>query len=99
MLLILFACGAVITGALGFLVPMADEIQGIFMDSGLDEGYIRIIFKATAITVIVRITKELCCDSGETALGAAVEFWGRGALTYMSLPLMKVLLEMIKEVL
>ncbi len=99
MLLALFACGAVITGVLGFFGPMIGEIREIFIGSGIDEEYIRIIFKAAAITIIVRITVELCCDSGESALGAAAEFWGRGALTYISLPLLKVLLNMIGEML
>lgn len=98
-LLSLFACGAVIAGAVGFLAPMIGEIRGIFVDSGLDGDYVSIIFKAAAISMIVRITKDICCDCGESAIGAAAEFWGRGALTYISLPLMKALLGMIGEVL
>lgn len=98
-LLTLYVCGAVIGGAVSFLAPMLGEIREMFTVSGLDEGYIAIIFKAAAITVIVRITRDICRDCGETALGSAAEFWGRAALTYISMPLLKVLLEMINEVL
>ena len=99
MLLSLFACSAVLAGAFGFLSPIIGDIHEIFVDSGLDESYIKIIFKASAITIIVRITKDLCCDCGESALGAAAEFWGRAALTFISLPLMKAVLNIINEVL
>ena len=99
LLLTLFACGAVIAGTFGFLAPVIEDIRSMFTDSGIDESYIMIIFKASAITVIVRMTGELCCDCGEAALGTAVEFWGRGALTYISMPLIKMLVSMVKEVL
>ncbi|SEK32640.1 stage III sporulation protein AD [Ruminococcus sp. YRD2003] len=95
----LAACVAV-TGALfGMLTPVLDDIRDIFLDSGLPESYISLVFKATAICLITQITSDLCRDSGETAIASAAELWGRGAVTFISLPLVRTLISRITEIL
>ncbi|MBQ9139019.1 MAG: stage III sporulation AC/AD family protein [Ruminococcus sp.] len=47
--------------------------------------------------IITRITSELCRDSGESAIASASELWGRGAVTLLSLPLVKAVLEQISS--
>lgn len=93
------ACVAV-TGALfGMLTPVLGDIRDIFLDSGLPESYISLVFKATAICLITQITSDLCRDSGETAIASAAELWGRGAVTFISLPLVRTLISRITEIL
>ncbi len=95
----LAACVAV-TGALfGMLTPVLGDIRDIFLDSGLPESYISLVFKATAICLITQITSDLCRDSGETAIASAAELWGRGAVTFISLPLVRTLISRITEIL
>ena len=95
----LAACVAV-TGALfGMLTPVLGDIRDIFLDSGLPESYISLVFKATAICLITQITSDLCRDSGETAIASAAELWGRGAVTFISLPLVRTLNSRITEIL
>ncbi|MDE6848134.1 MAG: stage III sporulation AC/AD family protein, partial [Ruminococcus sp.] len=60
--------------------------------------YISLIFKAAAVCFITQITCEICRDSGENAIASAAEMWGRGAVTFMSLPVLKALLERINEI-
>ncbi|MCR5708623.1 MAG: stage III sporulation AC/AD family protein [Ruminococcus sp.] len=95
----LAACVAV-TGALfGMLTPVLGDIRDIFLDSGLPESYISLVFKATAICLITQITSDLCRDSGENAIASAAELWGRGAVTFISLPLVRTLISRITEIL
>lgn len=81
------------------LTPVLGDIRDIFLDSGLPESYISLVFKATAICLITQITSDLCRDSGETAIASAAELWGRGAVTFITLPLVRTLISRITEIL
>lgn len=99
LLMSLAACTAVVGGFMLFLTPIITEVRDIFSQAGISESYISLIFKAAAICFITQITCELCRDSGELAIASAAELWGRGAITFMSLPIVKNLLEKINELL
>lgn len=79
------------------LGPILEDIREIFSGSGISDSYLALVFKATAICLITQITCELCRDSGEAAIASAAEMWGRGAVTFISLPLVKALIEQIGE--
>lgn len=98
MMIALCACTAVIGGFLAVFGSVTDEISSIFLEAGISESYLSLIFKATAICLITQITCEICRDSGETAIASAAEIWGRGSVTFISLPLVKALLEQINEI-
>ncbi len=98
MMIALAACTAVIGGFLAFFSPVLTEISEIFSDAGISDSYLSLIFKATAICLITQITCEICRDSGESAIASAAEIWGRGAVTFISLPLVKALLEQINGI-
>lgn len=93
----LAASAAVLAGALLLLTPQLSDIMDIFASAGISDSFIALILKAAAICFITQITCELCRDSGEGALAAAAELWGRGALTVLSLPVVRSLLELIQR--
>ena len=95
----LAACVVVTGGLFAMLAPILGDIRGLFLDSGLPESYISLVFKSTAMCLITQITSDLCKDSGETAIASAAEMWGRGAVTFVSLPLIKALISRIGEIL
>ncbi len=97
-LLTIAAGAAVIAGFFNYLAPVLDELRDIFYDAGLSDGYISIVFKAAAICFITQMTSDICRDCGETALSSAAELWGRGAVTFMSLPVIRALLSMVNDV-
>ncbi len=99
MLLATAACTAVMGSFAAFASPMMAEIRDIFTSAGISESYLALIFKAAAICMITQITSELCRDSGETAIASAAELWGRGAVTFISLPLVKAILEQVSGLL
>ena len=95
MLLAVAACTAVIGSFAAFAAPMLSEIRDIFSTAGVPNSYLSLIFKAAAICIITRITAELCRDSGEGAIASAAEMWGQGAVTLISLPLIKEILDSV----
>lgn len=99
MLLAIAACTAVMGSFAAFAAPMMEEIRDIFTSAGISESYLALIFKAASICMITQITSELCRDSGEAAIASAAELWGRGAVTFISLPLVKAILEQISSLL
>lgn len=98
MMIALACCAAVLGGFLTVFSPVIDEISVIFSDAGISDSYLSLIFKAAAICLITQITCEICRDSGESAIASAAEIWGRGAVTFISLPLVKALLEQINGI-
>ena len=93
----LAACTGVLFGTVTLGAPMLAEIADIFGQAGISDSYISLIFKAAAICFIAQMTSDICRDSGETAIASAAELWGRAAVTFLSLPLVRVLLELIQE--
>ena len=73
------------------------EISDIFTAAGVSDTYISLIFKAAAVCFISQLTSDICRDSGESAIASAAELWGRAAVTFMSLPVLRALLETITE--
>lgn len=97
MMIALGVCTGVLSGFMLFIEPVISEVRDIFISSGIPDSYMSIIFKAMAICFITQITCEICADSGESAIASAAELWGRGALAFMSLPIIRSLLEKINE--
>ena len=81
------------------LGSVMSELKEMFGSAGLDEGYTSVIFKSAAICIITEITRNICIDSGESAMASASVIWGKMTLTYMSMPLLLRIVDTIKEVL
>lgn len=90
-------CAGTAAAALSLLAPMLSDIEDIFTQAGLSGDYISLIFKATAVCLITQITCGLCKDCGESAIASAAEIWGRAAVAFISLPLIKALIGQISE--
>ena len=99
MLAALAACTGILFAAVTLAAPILTEISDIFGQAGISDTYISLIFKAAAICFVTQITSDICRDSGETAIASAAELWGRGAVTFLSLPLVRALLELINDML
>lgn len=98
MMIALATCAGVLAGLMLFVEPLVAEVSEIFSQAGISDSYISLIFKAAAICFITQITCEICRDSGENAIASVAEMWGRGAVTFMSMPILKALIEKINEI-
>lgn len=97
LLLSLAVCSVIFTGAVIMLEYPLSEIRDIFLTAGISESYISSMFKALAICCITHISGELCRDSGESAMGAAAELWGRAAVVVISLPIVRGFIGLIDK--
>lgn len=88
-------CATVFTASILLLETPLEEIKNILSSSDIPESYISVLFKSIGISCITHISSELCRDSGETAMGAAAELWGRGALIAISMPVVKGFIELV----
>lgn len=91
------ACTVLLGAFISMVSPVIQDIQELFIEAGISDSYISLILKAAAVCFITQITCELCRDSGEGAIAAGAELWGRGAITVMALPVVKALLEMLSD--
>jgi len=88
---------SVMIGAVVLLESPFAELRTKMLSAGISEDYINIIFKAVAICCITHISAQLCRDSGEGAMGAAAELWGRAALVSISLPVLGDFLSLLER--
>ncbi len=99
MLISVAVCTLVMVSVIVMLEAPLNEVRDIFVSAGVSEGSISIVFKALGISCITHISAEICRDSGESAMGAAAELWGRVAVALISLPIMKSFLQLIDKLL
>ena len=90
-------CSSVFIGAVIMLEYPVSEIRDVFLSAGIPESYISAMFKTLAVCCITHISVELCRDSGESAIGAAAELWGRAAVVVISLPIVRGFIELIDK--
>ncbi|HRU96365.1 MAG TPA: SpoIIIAC/SpoIIIAD family protein [Ruminococcus sp.] len=95
LLVSLGACVGIMSAFMLYLSPMISEVRDIFSEAGISDSYIAIVFKAAAVCFITQLTCSVCRDSGETAVASAAEMWGRGAVAFMSLPILRELIDRI----
>ena len=96
-MLSLGVCTIVFAGAVSIISPVMERLTLLFTQSGLDESYISLVFKATAICFITQITSDLCRDSGENAVASVMELWGRLSVMLISVPLIESIVESITD--
>lgn len=68
-------------------------------ETGLSEELFVPVVKTVVIALITRFTGALCKDAGESAMAAAVDFAGTVLALIVMFPLLRLLLEVLKELL
>ena len=91
-------CASVFIASILLLESPLDEIRNILLSADIPESYISVLLKSLGICCITHISSELCRDSGESAMGAAAELWGRYALIAVSIPVMRGFIELIGSI-
>lgn len=78
------------------VAPFVSFIKGVAAERGVD-GYFAIMLKALAISFCCRMSAEICRDCGEASLASRVEAAGKAGIVLLSLPIVKQLLEIAKD--
>lgn len=82
------------------IVKLDDVVSLIYelvSKAGVNAKYLEIILKVVGIAYIIELTKDVCVDSGETALGSKVEMAGKIMIMSMTIPIITGVIEVINK--
>ena len=95
---LLLAIAAVIS-LLVMSAEMVSKVRDTVMSavdiSGISSAIIAPVLKCVGIGIISRIAADICKDAGQSSIASAVELVGTASALYISMPLMRSLLQMI----
>ena len=75
-----------------------DVVAGVKKYMGDEAVYLGILMKIIAITYIAEFGAAICRDSGYSAIGNQVEFFGKIMILAVSMPIITTLLETISSI-
>ncbi len=99
LLLVCLVCCMVLTAAAEFLKPVVDFLDDIRRLTNMDSEAVTILLKSVGIGLVGEITCAICTDSGNAALGKALQIAATTLILWLSLPLFTGLIELVEEVL
>ena len=101
-----FALLASVTSALILLIygiakagEIISAVRSLTERAGIDEQNVLLVLKALGICYIVQIAKDVCADSGQTALSDRIDFIGKVTVVAMSLPLLTQIIGIVTQLL
>ena len=89
----------VLAVAASYLQPVLDFVRELQSLSGLDGQLLTVVLKAVGIGLVAEIAALICQDAGNAALGKGVQILASVAVLWLSLPLMRELLELVQTIL
>lgn len=98
-LLTLAVCVMVLFIGVSYLQPVLDFLDKLENLGQLDSQQVSLLLKAVGISLVSEIAVMICTDSGNGALGKALQVLTSGAILWLSLPLFTGLLELIQRIL
>ena len=99
--LLLVLCAGVwilasVAGGLGAVVGLMEELAGL---AGLSEELLEPVVKTVALSILTRLTAEICRCAGESGLAAFVETAGTVLALVVALPLVRAVTVLMAEML
>ena len=81
---------------LGAVAALMEELAGV---SGLSEELLEPVAKTVVLSILTRLTAEICRSAGESGLASFVELGGTVAALVVALPLMRAVAVLMAEML
>lgn len=99
LLLSLAVCAGICAAAAGYLTAMTDFLREVRLLGGLDREFLGILLKCAGIGFLGEIASLICGDAGQGSMGKAIQILANAAVIFLSLPLLRRMLELLQEVL
>lgn len=99
LLLSLGACCLVLLVMFRFLEPVLDLLKQLQVLGNLQPEWLSVMLKAVGIGLLVEMGALICSDAGNAALGKTLQILGAVAVLWLSIPLMKSLMELLQQIL
>lgn len=84
--------------AVSELCGIAQTVTNAFSKYGLNNEYMKVIFKSIGIAYVTQFASDCCRDGGEGAIASKVELCGKIMILSCAIPVMFSVLDMIDEV-
>lgn len=98
-LLSLAVCVMVALIAISFLESVVEFLHQLETLSQLDNGMVEILLKVVGIGLLGQLSTLICEDSGNSAMGKALQILTSGVILWLAIPLLQELIELVKEIL
>ncbi|MBQ6997047.1 MAG: hypothetical protein IJN60_01570 [Oscillospiraceae bacterium] len=98
LLLSIAVCCMVVAVMTSYLSPVVDFIHQLQDSAGTDPEFIAILLKSVGIGLVAEIAGLICSDAGNAAMGKTVQILATTVILWLSLPLMRSLLELIQRI-
>lgn len=89
----------ILLAAASYFTPVMDFIQRLQSISHLDTAFGQALLKAVGIGLVTEIAVLICNDSGNAAMGKALQLASTILVLWLSLPLMESLLDLVEGIL
>ncbi len=99
LLLSVFVCCMVGCLAVGYLRPVLNFIRKLESVGSLDSEMLGTLLKVIGIALIAEISSLICSDSGNSAMGKALQFLASAVIVWLSLPMLTALLNLVEGIL
>lgn len=90
-------CAGAFALVAGLLSPVMEILEAARKLSGLSEALFYPVIKAVGIGIWVKLSSDVCRDSGQGAMAGCMEIAGAICALYVALPLMETLLDMLED--
>ena len=87
---------ALVAGGLGAVVTLIDELA---QQAGLSEALLEPVVKTVALSILTKLTVEICRGAGESGIAAFVETAGTVLALLVALPLVRAVAQLMGELL
>ena len=88
----------VLCTAVRYLNPVIDFLEELRTAANVDQSLMEVLLKAVGIGMITEIVGLICADTGNSALGKALQILSAGVMLWLSIPLMRSLLELVEQI-
>lgn len=89
-LIALYLAFDTIKGITDFIASLANTAQ-------ISPAVLTIVFKTIGISIITKLSADVCRDAGQSSVASGVELAGAFSALYISLPLFKTVMSMIES--
>ena len=80
------------------ITSIKEELDSLLQNSGISNDIILPLLKIVGISIVTRITSDICKDGGEWALASQIELVGTVAALIVTLPLFSIMLDLITSI-
>lgn len=98
LLLSIAVCCMVLLAAVSYLEPVVEFVEQLQVMGNLNSDMLKIMLKAVGIGLVAEIAILICGDSGNSAMGKAIQILASAAVLWLAIPLMTSLLELVQKI-